>query len=326
MSIFKKIYNFKTKTDIDDKSEIDTPDQLAYTALGFFDGVHLGHQTLLNLCVKKSKIDNAISTVVIFDPHPEKIIYGLDDFPLLTPLEEKIQRIKKMSIQQVFVVDFNSDFFKISPENFINNILLKKLNMGAVFVGYNYRFGYKKRGDTDLIRKIGQKQHYKSYIIEPVIFSEKKERISSTNIKGYLKKGEIEKANQLLGYPYQIIGEVVHGDKRGNSVLSFPTANIAVPKDKLLPKHGVYIAITEINKKKYPSLVNIGFRPSFIQSKNRTTVEIHIFDFNKSIYGKNISTSLLRKIRDEIKFKNIKDLSLQIKKDKKVAIEYFEKI
>jgi len=326
MSIFKKIYNFKTKTKIDDLTEKITPNPLSYTALGFFDGVHLGHQTLLNLCVKKSETDNALSTVIIFDPHPEKIVCGLNDFPLLTPLEEKIQKIKKISIQKVFVVNFNSDFFKISPENFINNILIKKLNMGAVFVGYNYRFGYKKRGDINLIKKLGQKYNYISYIIDPVISIEKRERISSTNIKEYLKKGEIERANQLLGYSYQITGKVVHGYKRGHSVLSFPTANIAVPKDKLLPKHGVYIAFTEINKIKYPSLVNIGFRPTFIESKNRATVEIHILDFNYSIYGKKITTSLLRKIRDEKKFNNIQDLSLQIKKDKKVALEYFENI
>ncbi len=294
-----------------------------YISLGFFDGVHLGHQALLNSCLDKAKESHAISTVILFDPHPEKVIRQLKYFPLLTPLPEKIQKIKQVGIQQIIVIDFTDEFQKISPEDFIIEILLKKFNMRAVFVGYNYHFGYQKKGNTNLIKELSCIYQFQSHIISPIKLNGG-QKISSTIIKEYILKGEIEKANQLLGYSYQLTGKVIHGEKRGKSVLSLPTANIDIEKEKLLPKRGVYIALANIEGKKYRGLVNVGIKPTFLESQQNTSVEIYMFDFDDNIYGKKMSILLLKRIRDEKKFNNIGDLTRQIEKDKIIANDYFQ--
>ncbi len=296
---------------------------LAYIALGFFDGVHLGHQALLKLCVEKAEAAHAISTVILFNPHPDKVIYRLHSFYLLTPLKEKIERMKQLGIQQVIIIDFTDEFQKITAENFITQVLIEKFNMEAVFVGYNYHFGFQKRGDSNLIKRLSRDYHFKSYIMDPKLLNGK-QKISSTIIKELLKKGDVEKANQLLGYHYQLTGKVIHGEKRGNAVLSFPTANVDITQEKLLPGNGVYIAFAHIKGKRYHGLVNIGHNPTFGQKLNRVSVEIYIFDFNDDIYNRKISISLLKKIRDEKIFDDTGDLILQIKKDKIIADVFFQ--
>lgn len=296
---------------------------LTYIALGFFDGVHLGHQALLRLCVEEAKADHAVSTVILFDPHPEKVIHKLNHFYLLTPLKERIQRIRRLGIQQIIIIDFTDEFQKISAENFIIQMLLNQFNMGAVFVGYNYHFGFQKKGDTNLLKKLSLHYPFQSYIMDPKRLNGK-QRISSTIIKEQLKKGNIEKANQLLGYYYQLTGKVIHGEHRGKAILSFPTANLAITQEKLLPENGVYIALAHFKGKRYQGLVNIGHKPTFGYNQNRASIEVYIFGFNEDIYNKKISISLLKKIRDEKKFKDSGDLALQIKKDKNIADIFFQ--
>lgn len=317
-------YKYYFKKNIQNKENL-----LSYISLGFFDGVHLGHQTLLKYCVEKAKNEQALSTALLLDPHPEKIVNNSKGLALLTTLPERINRIKYLGVQQVIVVNFNYEFQKISAEDFIKKILLDKFHMGAVFVGYNYRFGYQKKGDINLIKKASQLYNFKCHVLEPVKIDDE-QIISSTIIKEQLKKGDMVKANQLLGYFYQINGQVIHGDKRGKKILSFPTANISVPGEKLLPQNGVYIALIKTKKNRvYKGLVNIGIRPTF-EYKNgsrvssNTSVEVNIFDFDSDVYNKNISISLLKKIRDEKKFSDVEKLTEQIKKDKEVAESFFK--
>ena len=317
MKIVKSRYNHKKVY-----QNINEKNLFTYIALGFFDGVHLGHQALLKLCVEKAEEAHALSTVILFDPHPEKVIHRLNYFPLLTPLKERIKQIKKVGIQQIIIINFTYEFQKINAENFITQILIKKFNMGAVFVGYNYHFGFQKKGDTVLIERLSLHYNFKSYIMDPTLLNGKK-KISSTIIKEQFKKGNIEKANQMLGYHYQLTGKVIHGDKRGNAILSYPTANLAVPREKLLPKNGVYIAFVSFEGKRYRGLANIGYKPTFGQKQKEISVEIYIFDFSNDIYNKRISISLLKKIRDEKIFANAGDLVLQIKKDKIFADIFF---
>ncbi len=293
-----------------------------YIALGFFDGVHLGHQALLKWCVKEANLANATSTAILFDEHPEKVIKNYNNFYLLTTLEERIRRIRQLGIQQIIIINFNDKFQKITAEDFIIKILLKKFNMSAVFVGYNYNFGFQKKGDTKLIKELSNYYNFNSYIMEPETI-DKKQKISTTIIKEHLIKGNIEKANKLLGYPYELNGEVIHGEKRGSTVLSFPTANLKLAKEKLIPKNGVYIAFAYSEGKKCNSLVNIGFRPTFRKTKDDTSVEIYIFDFCDDIYNKKIFISLLKRIRDEKNFTDASDLAAQIKKDKIIAEKFF---
>lgn len=304
------------------KYGIDNDNLKNYIALGFFDGVHLGHQALLKWCVKEAELANAASTAILFDQHPEKIIKNYNNFYLLTTLKERVWRIRQLGLQQIIIINFNDKFQKITAENFIIEILLKKFNMGAVFVGYNYSFGFQKKGDIKLIKELSNYYNYKSYIMKPETIDEK-QKISTTIIKENLIKGNIEKANKLLGYPYELTGKVIHGDNRGSTVLSFPTANLALAKEKLLPKNGVYIAFAYSGGKKYNSLVNIGYKPTFRKKKDGTSVEIYIFDFCDDIYNKKISISLLKRIRDEKRFKDARDLATQIKKDKIIAENFF---
>lgn len=317
MKIFKRLNDYK-KLQQKTKKE----DTITYIALGFFDGIHLGHQNLLSHCVRKAIQDQAISTVILFDPHPEKIVYGLKNFLLLTTLHERVQKIKKLGIQQIITINFAEEFQKISAENFVTEVLLKQLHMGAVFVGKNYHFGYQKRGNVILLEKLAQLYHFKTFVLDLKKINGYQE-ISSTLIKEELKNGNIIRANQLLGYYYQLSGEVIHGDKRGNLLLSFPTANIHIPKDKLLPKNGVYIAFARIGQKKYQGLVNIGYKPTFTKKNDSVAVEMNLFDFKGELYGKKISISLIQRIRDEIQFSNSDSLVLQIKKDEIVARNLF---
>lgn len=295
----------------------------AYIALGFFDGIHLGHQALLNFCVQQAKEDNALSTVLLFETHPEKIVRQLGQFYLLTTLPERKERIKRLGIQQIITIDFTDDFQKISAEDFVKRLLLQQFNMGAVFVGYNYHFGYQKKGNIALLKVMAHKYKFKLYTIGPKKLNGGR-KISSTIIKQKLKEGNIEEANRLLGYHYQLNGKVIHGIGRGNKVLSFPTANLDIPKEKLLPRDGVYIAYTFLSGRKYRSLVNIGVRPTFEQVQQKVSVEIYLFNFDKHIYGNQLSVSLICRIRDEKRFPNDEELSRQIRKDKLIAAELFK--
>ncbi|HAJ33792.1 MAG TPA: bifunctional riboflavin kinase/FMN adenylyltransferase [Candidatus Atribacteria bacterium] len=304
-------------------SNTDDKSLLKYIALGFFDGIHRGHQALLKWCVEESKIAGAISTAVLFDEHPGKVINKINNYSLLSTLTEKIDKIREIGIQQIIVFNFDEYFSKIIAEDFLIEILLKKFNMGAVFAGYDYRFGFQKKGDIALIKQLGEFYNFKSFVMNPKTIKNG-QKISTTAIKEYLKKGDIIKANKFLGYPYQIVGNVLHGDKRGNSVLSFPTANLEIEAGKLLPKNGVYLGFTYYKGQKYNSLINIGFKPTFNNENDKISVEVYIFDFAENIYNKRINISFIRRIRDEKRFTDHRDLVLQIKNDKIVADKYFK--
>ena len=300
---------------------------LSYIALGFFDGVHLGHQAILRLCVDMAKEDNTMSSVILLDPHPEIIVNKNDDFCLLTTLEEKARHIKSLGIKKVYVLNFSKEFREISSEGFIKEVLLKKFHMGAVFVGYDYHFGYQKKGNANLLKLLAKKYNFKHFILEPVKTDDGK-IISSTLIRKLIREGDLDKANHMLGYSYYIGGEVVHGYKRGKKVLSFPTANIKLPPEKLLPKNGVYVALVEIDGKKYQGLVNIGFRPTFqnetIGIRDEISVEAHIFNYGADIYEKRINIFVLKRIRDEQRFVDTASLTQQIRKDGLFAQAFFE--
>lgn len=294
-----------------------------YIALGFFDGVHIGHQALLKSCIEKAREVQAVSTVLLLEPHPDKIVKELNHFYLLTPLPERIAMIKKLGIQQIIIIDFTPEFQSIRAEDFIVRMLFEQFKMRGVFFGYNYHFGYQKKGDFQLMEKLSRKYHFRYYLIEPVKTDENIS-ISSTIIKEQLERGNILKANQWLGYPYKITGKVIHGDNRGAKILSVPTANIAIPEEKMLPKNGIYIALVEIGREIYQGLVNIGVKPTFKQKLKRAGVEVHIFEFHHNIYQQELSISLLKRIRDEKKFSRVEDLTMQINQDKLIAHTYFK--
>ncbi len=315
-------YKYYSRKKIEKDKEVPS-----YIGLGFFDGVHLGHQSLLSSCAEEAKKAHAVSTVVLLEPHLEIIIYNKNNLHLLTTLPEKIKRIRNIGIEQVIVLKFNKELKEITAEDFIIEILLNKFNMGAVFVGHNYNFGYQKKGDTILLKELSRKYSFKNYVVKPVS-ANKDIAISSSAIRTLLKKGDIIEANRLLGYSYQISGEIIHGHKRGKEVLSFPTINLNISSDKLLPRNGVYIALINVERCYYQGLVNIGFKPTFqVVSDSellRPSVEAHIFNFDQDIYQKKANISLLKRIRDEKKFQTGKELAGQIREDQLAAEIFFQ--
>ena len=287
------------------------PKKKHYIALGVFDGVHLGHQKLIKKTSDKAKKNDGISVVATFDPHPDRIINPESNVFLLTTLEERVNLIKELDVDVLLIIRFNKMMSKMSPENFIGEILVDSLEVKELFVGFNYKFGFQGKGDTDILRKYGRSYGFKTNILKPII--ENNTIISSTIIKDYIKLGEIEKAKKLLGHDITISGKVISGKGRGKKILNFATANIEIQPDKILPINGVYLVETKIENKKYYGLMNIGVKPTFGETER--TIEVHIINFNKKIYCKKVVINILQKIREEKYFNHPDLLKKQIEDD-----------
>jgi len=287
------------------------PKKKRYIALGVFDGVHLGHQKLIKLTYDKAKKNDGISIVVTFDPHPDKIINPESKVFLLTTLEERVNLIGDLNVDVFLIIRFNKMMSKMSPEDFISEILVNSLGVKELFVGFNYKFGFQGKGNTDVLRKYGKSYIFKTNILKPIVVNNT--IISSTIIKDYIKLGEIEKAKKLLGHDITISGRVISGKGRGRKLLNFATANIETQPDKILPVNGVYLVEIKIDNKKYYGLMNIGVKPTFRETER--TIEVHIINFNKKIYNKKVVVNILQKIREEKYFNHPDLLKKQIEED-----------
>ncbi len=287
------------------------PNKKRYIALGVFDGIHLGHQKLIKQTVDKAKKNEGISIIVTFDPHPDKITNPESDVFLLTTLEERVSLIKEANVGVVLIIKFNEMMSKMLPEDFISKILVDSLQVKELFVGFNYKFGFRGKGNTDLLREYSKFYKFKTNILKPI--TKNQTIISSTRIKDYIKSGEIEKARKLLGHDITISGKVISGKGRGRKLLNFATANIEIPPDKLIPVNGVYLVEVKIDDRKYYGLMNIGVRPTF--SETERTIEVHIINFNRKIYTKKLVVNILQKIREEKCFNRPSLLKKQIEED-----------
>jgi riboflavin kinase/FMN adenylyltransferase len=287
------------------------PNKKRYIALGVFDGIHLGHQKLIRQTVDRAKKNDGISIVVTFDPHPDKIINPESNVFLLTTLEERISLIKEANVDVVLIIKFNETMSKMLPEDFISKILVDSLQVKELFVGFNYKYGFRGKGNTDLLREYSKFYKFKTNILKPI--TKNQTIISSTRIKDYIKSGEIEKAQKLLGHDITISGKVISGKDRGKKLLNFATANIETQPNKLIPINGVYLVEIKIDNRKYYGLMNIGVKPTF--SETERTIEVHIINFNKKIYNKKVVVCILQKIREEKYFNRPSLLKKQIEED-----------
>lgn len=289
-------------------------------ALGNFDGVHIGHQELIKSNINEAKKRNLKSTVLVFRNHTKEILKknGDSKIQLLTSFDQKIDILKGFGLDTLYIADFNENLMKLSPEEFVDNILLKKLNTKLVTVGFNYRFGYKASGDVELLKKIGLDKGIDVNIIPPVYVGD--EIVSSTAIRNSIKAGDIKKANRFLGRNFTIIGSVVKGKNRGRK-LGFPTANIKLIDNYVLPKQGVYITNTIVDGEKLISLTNIGYNPTF--NEDELKIETYILDFNGNLYGKTLQIQFIDFIRDDVKFNTAQELIEQIEKDVKYIKTYY---
>ena len=287
-------------------------------AIGNFDGIHLGHQKILQLLEEKAKNQALPSLVLTFSPHPEKILGG-KIIKMIQTLDQRVREIKKIGIKAVLIVPFDEKFSSLPGQDFIQKIVVNTLKAKVVIIGENFRFGKNREGDISLLRQSASRFNFQVYSIPPVV----KDRmtVSSSLIRSSLQDGKIELANDLLGRLYEIEGKVIKGKSRGKA-LGFPTANIETENEIIPP--GVFITTAWIDSKSFPSLTNVGNRPTF--NPQETIIESYIINLNKNLYGEKIKINFIKKIRDEIKFKTPDDLSQQIKKDLEKAKDYFSKM
>ncbi len=297
------------------------PDKKLVVALGNFDGVHLGHQHLLREMVKFSCKTKAVPAVLLLHPHPLKILDPKKAPKMLLDFNKKIELLELLGIKAAFIIPFNEDLALLSPEQFIEEILINKLRVFGVYVGFNYRFGRAAQGTPELLVRYGRKFNFFVAVIPPTTVEGT--LVSSTIIRAALEAGNITWARQLLGYWPVIKGTVVQGNQRGRS-LGFPTANIALPPDLIVPGSGVYAGRAYLEGKYYPAIVNIGYRPTF-DDTSRKTIEAHLLNYRGLAYGKEIEVELYQRLRDEQKFNNTQELVQQIKEDIQNAIAIFEK-
>ena len=298
-------------------SEVNAPTSIA---IGSFDGLHQGHRTLIKSVVTQK---DHVPTIASFWPHPREVLYGEKRLRLDLP-EEKLPILEKLGIEQLVLIPFDLDLSKISAEDFVQNILLKKLQAKNISVGENFRFGYKRSGDINTIKESTKNLNINLNIVP--ILSDIDGRISSSRVRALLSKSDLENAQKLLNRPYSFSGKVVRGKNLGKK-LGCPTANLQIDERKFLPGEGVYACWTTIenNKHKFPSVMNLGTQPT-INSLLISSVEVHIINKEIDLYDLNLTVQPVKKIRPQIKFSDLGELSEQIKKDKQNALKILNDI
>jgi len=284
--------------------------------VGSFDGVHLGHQKIFSNLQESAVRHELKSTIVTFDPHPRKILNTSNfDLKLLTSLDEKLDVFEKNAIQQVVIIPFTQDFSRITYLDFVKNYLVEKLKVRLMVIGHDHHFGRDREGGINKLINLGTK--YGFTVTEIPAYTINGETLSSTLIRNEIESGNVEKAANFLGRYYNISAKVIRGDGRGKNI-GYPTANLeVVNSDKVVPKRGVYAVEVLLQGKEYKGMMNIGYRPTF--NYDRLTLEVHIFNFNAEIYGQLLSIYFKKFIRDENKFPSVKELILQLDKDKEIC-------
>mgnify|MGYP001175881382 FL=1 len=289
--------------------------------IGTFDGVHIGHNKILTRLVEESKKNNLSSLIMTFFPHPRMVLQKSQEIKMIDTIDEKIHLFEKTGVDNLIIQPFDENFSKIRAKEFVEEILVKKLKIKYIIIGYDHRFGKDREASVDDLKKFGLNY---MFTVEEIAAQEIHSiAISSTKIRNAILKGEIKKCNEYLGRNFMLTGEVVHGDGLGKKI-NFPTANIKIPETyKIIPKNGVYLVKAIINSEIYFGMMNIGVRPT-IGGKNKS-LEIHFFNFKDNIYNKTISVEIICKIRDEEEFSSIDELKIQLKKDEQFCLKLINK-
>ena len=281
--------------------------------IGSFDGVHVGHQSILKKIISYSVSNNCESIVLTFFPHPRMVLQGDDSIKLLNTLKEKAKLFSEVGLNNLIIHPFDKEFSRLSAEDFVKNILVEKLNIQKIIIGYDHRFGRNRSANIEDLIAFGEKYNFE---VEQISVHEISEiSVSSTKIRKSLNNGEIEISNAFLGYAYFVTGKVVKGNQIGRTI-DFPTANIEIAEDyKLIPKNGVYVISCTIDSINYFGMANIGTNPTVSGLEKK--IEVHFFNFNADIYNLEIQVNFHHRIRNEIKFDSLDKLKEQLKKDKK---------
>lgn len=284
---------------------------------GTFDGLHLGHQKVLAETIRIANKHNGTPVVLTFWPHPRHVL-GKGDFNLLNTFEEKKQLFSDLGIKHVYYQPFTLDFAKLSSEEYVEKILVEKLNVKVLVVGYDHQFGKERTGKFETLGELAEKFNFKLERVGALDMEGL--NVSSTKIRNALELGNVCQANKMLGYDYFISGTVVEGFKLGRE-LGFPTANIKLTDNKkLLPTDGVYAVYGKVEDKIYPGMLSIGFRPTFENQPHIRSVEVNFFNFSKEIYNEPITIYFIERLREEVKYKSVDELIAQLHVDRENAM------
>ena len=290
--------------------------------IGTFDGIHVGHEKVIRTLVKESLSKNLLANILTFFPHPRMVLNKDSEIKLIDTLKEKEKKLKNLGVNTLIIHPFTKEFSRMSSIEFTRDILIKKLNVYKIILGYDHRFGKNRESSVEDLIQLGIAYNFKVEVIDAKKINSI--NISSTKIRKAIQTGDVDKANLYLGNYFEINGNVVKGKGIGKKI-GFPTANIIIKENyKLIPNKGVYLIKAKIKNRSYYGMMNIGNRPT-LNGKNET-LEVNIFNFNENIYGKSLSIFFFNKIRNEIKFDSIEKLSNQLQKDKdycKVLINKF---
>jgi riboflavin kinase/FMN adenylyltransferase len=290
-------------------------------ALGNFDGMHRGHLKIVERVRRVADERNAAAVAMTFEPHPSKIVRPDKAPPLLMTHQQKLDALARAGMHGVAIIRFTSELAHWEPETFVRTVLVEWLHVAEVWVGANFLFGHDRTGNFSTLRSLGARYGFRAEKIDPVRYKEFV--VSSTRIRRLVTEGRVDEAGALLGRHYSVDGSVVHGQHRGRD-LGFATANLCT-ENELIPPHGVYVTTATLNGVAYPSVTNIGKRPTF-ETSEETVIETHVLDFNKDLYGARMNLGFVQRLRDEKRFENIDGLKKQIEMDRGQARSLFARM
>ncbi|GAA0134197.1 bifunctional riboflavin kinase/FAD synthetase [Paenibacillus sp. YSY-4.3] len=296
------------------KEIIDQSARPQVLAIGQFDGLHLGHVSVIETAVRMAASLNLPAAVMTFHPHPKEVMKKGDYDGYLTPPQEKERILKSLGVDYVYIVEFNDAFSRVSPQNFVAGVLVP-LQVHTAVVGFDFRYGYRGEGEAGMLRELSDNT-LEVHTVPPFLIDE--EKVSSSGIRRALAEGEVQLAARWLGRRYAIHGIVMHGEKRGRTI-GFPTANLRPDEYFVLPIKGVYAVRVNYEGQWLSGVMNVGVKPTFHNDKSAPSLEIHLFDFNGDLYGQSLSVELVEFIREERKFGSIDELVAQISKDADTA-------
>ena len=290
-----------------------------FLAIGVFDGVHRGHQAVISTSADHARALNGTPVVVTFDPHPEKVLRPQSAPHLLSATQHKIALTRALGVRHLLMINFDKQFAATEPEEFVGQLVTHSKPLQEICVGHEWSFGKNRRGNLELLKKLGAKFNFEVVGVPPIKAND--EVVSSTAIRGAIERGDFARAAAMLGREYTVLGTVVRGDDLGKKI-GFPTANLSAHSEQF-PPNGVYAAEARINGEVHRGVLNLGVRPTITGGKSERVLEVHLFDFNRDIYGKDVEVRFVKFLRPEAKFQNVDELTAQIRRDVDQARELF---
>lgn len=286
--------------------------------LGVFDGLHLGHQLVMQTLVERASATHSVPTVITFDPHPRAVLHPESAPPLLQTFDQKIEAFGVLGVEQVIVIRFNQSFAQIEAADFLRDVVGERLQAREVYLGRGFAFGRERKGNIELLKEVSKQLGFRAEEVPEVRL--RGQRISSSAIRRLLAEGRVGVARRMLGRPYGVEGRVAHGEERGRQ-LGFPTANLR-PQNRVIPRRGVYVTATLIEGSWRRSVTNVGTRPTFA-TDTESSVETYVMNWSGDLYGDVVRVRFLHRLRDERKFTSIEELKRQIEFDRQRAERYF---